>query len=158
MESFFYINNKETQMIYEGGETLLDTLRNYGYNEVKRGCDEGECGSCMVFLDDKPVNSCRVYTAAAAGRKVTTVRGIGDIHEPHPIQKAFVESGAVQCGFCTPAQVLSAYHLLKKNPDPTEEEIKSAMDGVLCRCTGYVKIIEAVKLAAQKMKEYEKIS
>lgn len=158
MQSIFYINNITKKWDYEGGELLLDTLRNYGYTEVKRGCEEGECGACLVLLDGKPVNSCRVFTAAAAGSQITTVKGIGDFQKPHPIQQAFVETGAVQCGFCTPAFVLSTFYLLKNNPAPTEKEIKEATDGVLCRCTGYVKIIEAVKLAAQKMKSYEKIS
>ncbi len=153
MESTFYINNTQKQLNHEGGELLLDTLRNNGYNEVKRGCEEGECGACLVLLDGKPVNTCRVFTAAAAGHEITTVKGIGDIHNPHVIQQAFVESGAVQCGFCTPALVLATHHLLKTNPSPGDEEINRALDGILCRCTGYVKIIDAVKLASQKMKE-----
>ena len=153
MESSFYINNKEKQLAFEGDELLLDTLRNYGYTEVKRGCEEGECGACMVLLDGRPVNSCRVFTAAAAGHEITTVKGIGDIHRPNAIQQAFVEAGAVQCGFCTPALVLATHHLLKANPSPGDEEINRALDGILCRCTGYVKIIDAVKLASQKMKQ-----
>ncbi len=158
MENIYYINNKEKRMVHGEEEYLLDTLRNHGYSEVKRGCDEGECGSCMVLLNGKPVNSCRVFTAAVIGQKITTVKGIGDIHHPHVIQKAFVETGAVQCGFCTPAMVLSAYYLLQNNSNPTDEEIEAGMEGVLCRCTGYIKIIDAVKLAAQKMKDYEEIS
>lgn len=158
MKNIFYINNKEKQLIHGEEEQLLDTLRNHGYNEVKRGCDEGECGSCMVLLNGKPVNSCRVFTAAVVGQEITTVKGIGDIHHPHVIQEAFVETGAVQCGFCTPAQVLSAYYLLRNNPHPTDEQIEAGMEGVLCRCTGYIKAIDAVKLAAKKMKDYEEIS
>jgi carbon-monoxide dehydrogenase small subunit len=104
-------------------------------------------------LNGKPVNSCRVFSAAVAGHEITTVKGIGDIHQPHFIQQAFVESGAVQCGFCTPALVLATHSLLKTNPAPTDEEINQALDGILCRCTGYVKIIDAVKLASQKMKQ-----
>lgn len=151
MESTFYINNTQKQLNHAGGELLLDTLRNYGYNEVKRGCEEGECGACLILLDGKPVNACRVFTAAAAGHEITTVKGIGDIHQPHAIQQAYAESGAVQCGFCTPALVLATHHLLKTNPSPSDDEIKRALDGILCRCTGYVKIIDAVKIAAQKM-------
>lgn len=153
MESTFYINNTQKQLNHAGGELLLDTLRNYGYNEVKRGCEEGECGACLVLLDGKPVNACRVFTAAAAGHKITTVKGIGDIHRPHAIQQAFVETGAVQCGFCTPALVLATHHLLKTTPSPSDEEINRALDGILCRCTGYVKIIDAVKIASQRMKQ-----
>lgn len=158
MQSYFYINNIKQQCDYQGGELLLDTLRKHGYTEVKRGCEEGECGACLVLLDGKPVNSCRVFTATAAGRAITTVKGIGSFQKPHPVQQAFAETGAVQCGFCTPAFVLTTYYLLKNNPEPTEDEIKEATDGVLCRCTGYVKIIEAVNLAARKMKSYEEIS
>jgi carbon-monoxide dehydrogenase small subunit len=153
MEETFYINNKKKQLVFNGAETLLNTLRNHGYNEVKRGCEEGECGACIVLLNGKPVNSCRVFSAAVAGHEITTVKGIGDIHQPHFIQQAFVESGAVQCGFCTPALVLATHSLLKTNPAPTDEEINQALDGILCRCTGYVKIIDAVKLASQKMKQ-----
>jgi carbon-monoxide dehydrogenase small subunit len=94
-----------------------------------------------------------VYAASVGERKITTVKGIGSIHEPHPIQEAFVEAGAVQCGYCTPGMVLATYALLQRNPDPTDEEIKEALDGNFCRCTGYVKIIDAVKLAARKVKE-----
>lgn len=153
MESTIYINNTQKQLNHEGGELLLDTLRNHGHHEVKRGCEEGECGACMVLLDGEPVNACRVFTASTADHEITTVKGIGDIHRPHAIQQAFVESGAVQCGFCTPALVLATHHLLKTNPSPSDEEINRALDGILCRCTGYVKIIDAVKLASQKMRQ-----
>lgn len=153
MTGTFFINDKEQTFAYNGDELLLDTLRNYGYREVKRGCEEGECGACMVLLDGRPVNSCKIFTASVGGRKIHTVKSIGDMQHPHIIQQAFVESGAVQCGFCTPGLVLATHYLLQENPDPKEGEIKQALDGNLCRCTGYIKIIDAVKLAASRMKQ-----
>jgi aerobic-type carbon monoxide dehydrogenase small subunit (CoxS/CutS family) len=145
------INGTELQISLRGDELLLDVLRNLGYMEVKEGCREGACGSCLVLLEGVLVNSCQVLAASALGKEITTVKGLGTIHQPHPIQEAFVEAGAVQCGFCTPGMVLAAYALLKKNSRPTEQQIRHALDGNLCRCTGYVKIVEAVKLAAERM-------
>jgi carbon-monoxide dehydrogenase small subunit len=145
------INGTELQIALRGDEVLLDILRNLGYTEVKEGCREGACGSCLVLLEGVLVNSCQVLAASAFGKEITTVKGLGTFHQPHSIQEAFVEAGAVQCGFCTPGMVLATFALLKKNPRPTEEQIRHALDGNLCRCTGYVKIIEAVKLAAERM-------
>lgn len=152
MKGFFTVNGGRVEMDFHPEETLLRVLRRAGFTEVKEGCGEGCCGSCVVLLEGKLVNSCQVYAASAAGRSVTTVRGIGDLHRPHPIQEAFADSGAVQCGFCTPGMVLAAYCLLRENQDPDEEAIRRALDGNLCRCTGYVKIVEAVKEAAGRMK------
>ncbi|HDR05191.1 MAG TPA: (2Fe-2S)-binding protein [Candidatus Marinimicrobia bacterium] len=148
MEGNILINGREIKLQFAPDDSLLDTLRNHGFSELKFGCKEGECGACIILLDGKPVNSCQIFTASILNRKITTVKGVGDLHEPHLIQKAFVESGAIQCGYCTPGMVLSAYSLLLENPSPTEAEIKKALDGNLCRCTGYVKIIEGVQLAA----------
>jgi carbon-monoxide dehydrogenase small subunit len=145
------INGTEKQTSFREDATLLDVLRNLGCTEVKEGCREGACGSCLVLLDGVLVNSCQVLAASVLGGEITTVKGLGTFHEPHPIQEAFVETGAVQCGFCTPGMVLATYALLKKKPKPKEAEIRKALDGNLCRCTGYVKIIEAVKLAAERM-------
>ncbi len=145
------INGTELRVSLRGDELLLDLLRDLGYTEVKEGCREGACGSCLVLLEGTLVNSCQVLAASALGRQITTVKGLGTFHQPHPIQDAFVEAGAVQCGFCTPGMVLATFALLKNNPSPTEEQIRHALDGNLCRCTGYVKIIEAVKLAAERM-------
>ncbi len=152
MKTTLNINGITKYFEHPGGEKLLDTLRNNGYTEVKRGCAEGECGACLVLLNGKPVNTCRVFTAAIPENHITTVKGLGSIRQPHLIQEAFAESGAVQCGFCTPALVLATYALLQNNPEPATEDIHKAMDGILCRCTGYVKIIDAVKLAATKLK------
>jgi aerobic-type carbon monoxide dehydrogenase small subunit (CoxS/CutS family) len=145
------VNGTEMRVSLRGDEVLLDLLRDRGYTEVKEGCREGACGSCLVLLDGVLVNSCQVLAASALGREVTTVKGLGRFHEPHPIQEAFVEAGAVQCGFCTPGMVLATFALLKKIPRPSEEQIRRALDGNLCRCTGYVKIIDAVRLAAERM-------
>ncbi len=133
--------------------TLLDLLRSAGYKGVKSGCREGACGACTVLVDGKARQSCLMPAGLAAGREITTIHGLGTTDEPHPLQDSFVEVGAVQCGFCTPGAILSAKALLDENPDPTEEEIKVALDGNLCRCTGYVKMIDAVKLAADRMRE-----
>jgi len=151
VEGIFKINGKEKFIIFHSTATLLTVLRENGHTEVKKGCGMGECGACIVLLNDKLVNSCQVFAASAMGAEVLTTKGLGDIHEPHPIHKAFVDAGAVQCGFCTPGMVLVTFSLLRTNPDPSDEEIKRAFDGSLCRCTGYVKIIEAVKIAAKRM-------
>jgi aerobic-type carbon monoxide dehydrogenase small subunit (CoxS/CutS family) len=151
MEGEFIINGRKVRISFQSDTTLLTVLRENGYKEVKEGCREGQCGSCVILLDGKLVNSCQVFAASAMGKKIMTVRGLGDLHDPHPIQTAFVDAGAVQCGFCTPGMILATYYLLGKNPDPDDDEIKRALDGNLCRCTGYVKIIEAVKLAARRM-------
>lgn len=151
MTGTFTVNGIERRFSLRGDEVLLDVLRELGHTEVKEGCREGACGSCLVLLEGVLVNSCQVLAASALGLQITTVKGLGTLHEPHPIQRAFVDAGAVQCGFCTPGMVLATYALLKKNPRPTEQQIRSGLDGNLCRCTGYVKIIEAVKLAAERM-------
>ncbi len=152
------INGRERLSDVPEGERLLDTLRNLGYTGVKRGCDEGTCGTCVVLLDGKPVNSCMLFSHGSQGAEITTIEGLGTPQNPHPIQRAFVDAGAVQCGFCTPGMVLSTKALLDVNPDPTEDEIKLALDGQLCRCTGYVKIIDAVKRAASLLSEESKVS
>ncbi len=154
MEARLNVNGKAVKVEFAPEELLLDTLRNHGFTEVKSGCKEGECGACIVLLNGKPINSCLTFTAAVLEEdKLLTVKGIGNLHEPHVIQQAFVDSGAVQCGFCTPGIVLASYALLKNNPRPSDEEVKKAMDGNLCRCTGYVKIVEAVKLAAERLQK-----
>jgi aerobic-type carbon monoxide dehydrogenase small subunit (CoxS/CutS family) len=155
MRGLFVVNGKSREASYRSTDTLLDLLRREGHTEVKEGCREGMCGACAVLLEGRLVNSCQVLAASAGGKRITTASGIGSVHAPHPIQSAFVETGAVQCGFCTPGMVLAAYALLVENPDPGEEEIRRALDGNLCRCTGYVKIVEAVKLAARRMRAHE---
>ena len=151
MRQVFKINSVEKELLLNPGDTLLQTLRDNGYTEVKCGCSEGECGACLVLVEDLPVNSCQVFAMSIKDKKITTVKGIGTIYHPHKIQKAFVEAGADQCGFCTPGMVIASYALLKNNPKPTKLEINEDLDGNLCRCTGYVKIIEAVEKAATEI-------
>ena len=134
-------------------ETLLDTLRNqWRAVEVKNGCAQGDCGACTVLLQGQPVNACLVLSVQAHDKEVTTVKGIGTRENPHPLQTAFVEQGAIQCGYCTPGMVVSSVALLEQNPDPSPAEISEAISGNLCRCTGYTKIFRAVKDAACKTK------
>jgi len=156
MELKLFVNDRQKVFTIDPGEHLLDVLRREGYNSVKEGCREGTCGACVVLLDGRPVNSCLVPAARCQGRNVTTAEGLGDPDHLHPLQEAFIESGAVQCGYCTPGMLLSSKALLDDNPDPTDGEIRQALDGNLCRCTGYVKILEAVKKAAEKMRENRK--
>jgi len=131
------------------GASLLTALRDdFGLSGSKNACEQGECGSCSVLLDGVLVCSCLVLAAQADGHEVTTVEGLARGGELHPVQEAFVQAGAVQCGFCTPGLVLAAADLLSRSPSPTEDEIREGLSGNLCRCTGYAKIFEAVKAAA----------
>ena len=130
-------------------ETLLDVLRNkLGAKEVKNGCGKGDCGTCAVILDGKAVNSCLTLALQANGKEITTLKGIGTEEKPHPLQKSFVEHGAIQCGFCTAGMIVSAKTLLDQNPKPSREEIREAISGNLCRCTGYKKIVDAIQETA----------
>lgn len=132
--------------------TLLQVIRDQlGLTGTKYGCGTGECGACTVIMDGKPMTSCLVLAASAAGRKITTIEGISK-DGLHPLQEAFIEEGAIQCGYCTPGMILTAKSFLEKNPHPTEEEVRHAIDGNLCRCTGYVKIVKAILSASKKMK------
>ena len=151
MEISCKINNVERRLVFEPHEKLLDVLRREGYYGVKDGCRTGDCGTCTVLINGRAVKSCLMFAAQVRDKEITTIEGIGTHENPHPLQQAFVEAGAVQCGFCTPGIILSAKALLDENPRPTEDEIKRAIDGNLCRCTGYVKIIEAIKQAAKRM-------
>ena len=146
------INGREKTLEVEASESLLRTLRRNGYFGVKHGCETGECGACTVLLDGRPVPSCVVLASQAAGRNVTTIEGIGTRGNLHPLQQAFVETGAIQCGYCTPAMILAAKALLDANRAPSENEVRAALSGVLCRCTGYVKPVQAVLLAAARMR------
>jgi carbon-monoxide dehydrogenase small subunit len=134
------------------GESLLYVLRErMGLPGAKNACEQGECGSCTVYLDGVLVCSCLVLAGQAEGREVVTVEGIADGENLHPVQEAFVEAGGVQCGFCTPGLIVATHDLLGRNPDPTDAEIREALAGNLCRCTGYEKILDAVRLAAHRM-------
>lgn len=142
------INGERKTLEIAPGESLLDLLRREGYMGVKVGCRTGDCGACAVLLDGRAVNSCLVFAAKADGREVVTVEGLERDGLLHPVQRAFLEEGAVQCGYCTPGMMISAVDLLSRNPDPTEEEIRQGLSGNLCRCTGYVKQVRAVSRAA----------
>ena len=147
------VNTVERSFDIQPGEVLLDVLRREGYLEVKGSCHSGDCGACTVLLDGRPVASCLMLAAKVDGRAVTTVRGIGDQAHPHAIQDAFVRNGAVQCGYCVPGAITSAKALLDENPDPTEEEIRLAMDSNYCRCSGYEQQVEAVLDAAAQLRK-----
>ena len=145
------VNGKPYEVPVKPSETLLQVIRDkLGLTGVKEACSLGDCGSCTVILDGKAVNSCLVLAIEARGKEILTIEGLKKGNELHPIQKAFIEHGAIQCGFCTPGMVLTAKALLDENPTPTEEDVREAIAGNLCRCTGYVKIIEAVMAAAHE--------
>ncbi len=148
MDITLTVNGEQQHLALTPGETLLEVLRRHGYTGVKHGCEDGSCGVCAVLLDGQVVHSCVMLAAQAEGRRVTTIEGVGTREHLHPLQAAFVEAGAVQCGYCTPAMILSALALLDENPHPTEADVREALSGVLCRCTGYVKPVEAVLQAA----------
>jgi carbon-monoxide dehydrogenase small subunit len=143
------VNGKSYSISVFPQETLLEVLReNLGLIGTKEGCSEGECGVCTVLLDGLPVRSCLLLAVDVRGGKITTIEGLSEKGALHPIQKAFIEHGAIQCGFCTPGMILSAKALLDGNPFPSEEEIRIGLSGNLCRCTGYIKIFKAVQGAA----------
>lgn len=145
------VNGEDYEWEVQPQTTLLELLRNHLHlTGTKEGCGMGDCGACIVLLDGQPVNSCLMLAVDANRRKVTTIEGLAENGRIHPLQEKFLEKGAVQCGFCSPAMILSAKSLLDKNPAPSEEEIKEALSGVLCRCGSYKKIIEAVQAAGGK--------
>ena len=145
------INGEKKAFEVSPEESLLNLLRREGFVSVKKGCETGFCGSCTIILNSKLVNSCIVFALRADGAEIPTVEALGFPDKMHPIQEAFVDEGAVQCGYCTPGMLLATKVLLDKKSNPDEEEIKHALDGNLCRCTGYVKIIEAVKTASKQL-------
>jgi aerobic-type carbon monoxide dehydrogenase small subunit (CoxS/CutS family) len=152
MKVRFTVNGRAASVEADAEMRLLDALREELHlTGTKEGCGEGECGACTVLLDGRPVNSCLVLAVQVEGRDVLTIEGVAGGPRLHPIQQAFVETGAVQCGFCTPGFILSTYALLRDHPTPSEDGILTALEGNLCRCTGYAKIVEAVKLAAARL-------
>jgi len=145
------VNGTEHKLEVDGSRSLLSVLRTeLAMTGAKYGCGVGECGACMVLLDDQAVRSCVLPVSAASGRSVTTIEGLG-ADKLHPVQEAFLEVQAFQCGYCTPGMIMSSAALLKRNPSPSESDIRSALTGNLCRCATYQRIIRAVQLAAQKM-------
>lgn len=148
----FTINGEIYEDEIDVRRTLLEVLReNFGLTGTKRGCNEGECGTCSVLLDGKPVASCLVLAVEAQGKRIETVEGLAQKGELHPLQQAFMEHGSFQCGFCTPGVLMAAKGLLNENPKPSEEEVRRAIVGNLCRCTGYNKYVEAILDAATKL-------
>jgi len=147
------VNGRTHQVTLAPNVSLLTALRDLGYTDVKNGCEQGECGACAVLLDGEPVNSCMILAWQADGARITTNAGLGTLERPHPIQEAFADAGAIQCGFCTSGMVIAAKALLDRNPDPAENEIRDALSGNLCRCTGYGQIVEAVRLAAARLRD-----
>jgi carbon-monoxide dehydrogenase small subunit len=147
------VNGETHQLLVKPSATLLDIIReDLSLTGAKEGCGEGECGACTVLMDGLAVNACLILAAEANGKHITTIEGLSDGGALHPIQQAFVDIGGLQCGFCTPGMILSTKALLDKNQDPTDQEIRKGLEGNFCRCTGYIKIIESVKVAAQKMR------
>ena len=144
------VNGEAKHWTIAPGELLLDVLRREGYFGVKRGCESGECGACTVLLRGKPVNSCLMFAAQAEGADVMTIEGVADGDQLHPLQEAFLDHGAVQCGYCTGGMILSAKALLERSPDAGEDEVRDALSGHLCRCTGYRKPVEAVLAVRRK--------
>jgi carbon-monoxide dehydrogenase small subunit len=154
-EIAFVLDSFPVRVEVEGSELLLDVLRDkLGLTGTKPGCGQGECGACSVLVDGRLVNACLYPALEVEGRSVVTIAGLlGERGELSPIQAAFVESGGIQCGFCSPGFIMAAKALLDRNPSPSEPEIRSALSGNLCRCTGYVQIVESVKLAAARLRE-----
>ena len=150
----FRVNGVEQSVRAPASRSLLSVLRDdLGLTGAKYGCGAGECGSCTVLLDGRAVRSCVLPISAASGRSVTTVEGLGGEEQLHPVQDAFLEAQAFQCGFCTPGMVMKTVDLLQRSPRPTEPEIRQALAGNICRCAAYTRIIRAVQLAAQRMSE-----
>jgi carbon-monoxide dehydrogenase small subunit len=148
----FTVNGTPQDVLIEPNKTLLDVLRDdLGLTGSKEGCGTGDCGACTVLLDGRPVTSCLVLAPEAQGRQVFTIEGIGSAGRLHPLQEAFIEFGGLQCGICTPGMIMSAYALLQRNPKPDEHEIRYAIAGNLCRCTGYDKIVRAIEAARDRM-------
>jgi carbon-monoxide dehydrogenase small subunit len=151
------INNDDYEIAVDPWRTLNELLRDeLNLTGTKLGCGTGDCGACTVLIDGKSVNSCLTLAVEVDGKEVTTIEGLAESEESlDPVQEAFIEKGAVQCGFCTPGMIMSTKFLLSNNPNPTKLEIKKALDGNLCRCTGYYKIIEAIEYASEKIKKGE---
>jgi carbon-monoxide dehydrogenase small subunit len=150
----FHVNSEQKELDASPTKSLLDVLREDLFlTGTKRGCDSGECGACTVIMNGKAVNSCLVLATELDGSKITTIEGLGKTaDELHPLQKAFIEKGAVQCGFCTPGIIMTAKAFLDMNPQPTEDEVRDAISGNLCRCTGYSKIVNAILASAEEVR------
>lgn len=147
------VNGRTREARVPSNQTLLETLRELGHTEVKSGCEKGDCGACAVLVDGEALDSCLTLTWTVQGRAITTVSGLGSAEEPHPLHTEFVQRGAVQCGYCTPGLIIAAQSMLNQTPDPDEAQIRMALSGNLCRCTGYTKVFDAVTAAAKVLRE-----
>ncbi|MBI4674600.1 MAG: (2Fe-2S)-binding protein [Chloroflexi bacterium] len=145
------VNGRTHHAALAPNTTLLHALRDLGYTDVKSGCEKGDCGACTVLVNNTPLNACLMLAWLAEGQEIVTVAGLGNAEHPHPLQQAFVDFGAAQCGYCTPGMILAAKALLDEHPHPTDDEMREALSGNLCRCTGYVRIIEAIQNAANEL-------
>jgi len=146
------VNGEQYDVIVSPNETLVEVLRErLELTGAKMGCGEGVCGTCTVLLDGRPIRSCLTLAVEVQGKEIVTIEGLAEDGQLHPVQKAFIEHGAIQCGFCSPAMILTSKALLDENPHPTEAEVRHAISGVVCRCTGYTKIVEAVMAAADSL-------
>jgi len=155
-EVHLHVNGQDYRLFVSSHTTLLDVIRDeIGLTGTKRGCDLGECGACTVLIDGKPYNSCLILPMDVQGREIVTIEGLIENGKLHPIQQAFIEHGAIQCGFCTPGMVLVAKALLEEDPYPSEERIKEALSGNLCRCTGYTSIVRAIQSLGGKRENSE---
>jgi carbon-monoxide dehydrogenase small subunit len=148
-----HINGRTHPVALTPNVTLLEALRDLGYVDVKCGCEQGDCGACAVLLDGVAINSCLALACQADGIPILTAAGLGTVKKPHPLQEAFADSGAIQCGYCTPGFIIAAKALLDHNSNPSETEIREAVSGNLCRCTGYGQIVAAIQMAAKGMSE-----
>jgi len=150
------VNNKEYKVEVSANETLLEVLREKLHlTGAKRGCDQGECGTCTVLVNDQPMLSCLLLAMSCEGKDISTIEGMADpkSEKLHPIQQAFIDHGGLQCGFCTPGIILTAKALLDKNISPSDQEIRESINGNICRCTGYISIIESISAAAERMRK-----
>jgi len=148
------VNRDSCEVMVKPSETLLEVLRDkLGLTGAKHGCDTGKCGACTVLVDGKPIRSCLTLAISVRDTEITTIEGLAKNGDFHPIQKAFIEHGAVQCGFCTPGMIMFTKSFLEENPKPQDKEIREALSGNICRCTGYVKVIEAIKAASEEMRQ-----
>ncbi len=148
-----HINGARRRFTAPSNQTLLEALRELGHVEVKSGCEKGDCGACAVLVDGEAVDSCLTFVATVDGRAVTTVTGLRHGDDIHPLQSAFIEHGAVQCGYCTPGLIIAARDLLARTPDPSDDQIRLGLSGNLCRCTGYTRVFTAVREAARELRE-----
>ncbi len=158
LEISININGIDHVVDIDPGETLIDLLRWLGYKGAKKACETGNCGACTVLLNGRPVASCVMLAAQADGATVRTVEGLARDGKLHPVQEAFIEAGAPQCGFCTPGMVMTAAAFLEANPDPSRREVREAISGNICRCSGYVKVVDAIMDAAKRICEQARIA